>query len=176
MKRTGVALAFLVALLGLGSAVKAQTAELLQQLEAARTPTEALPLLERLGRALSEGELFGEEVRIARLTVRFWQDPAAPPEVVERLQHIYGMIAPALAVMDPPLAETLFVRVPLTWATSDDAIRRKQGLAVLILSWELFLATSSRKFCCRPFPRSSPRPPPGPRRLLKPSCPSWPIG
>lgn len=55
MKRTGVALAFLVALLGLGSAVKAQTAELLQQLEAARTPTEALPLLERLGRALSEG-------------------------------------------------------------------------------------------------------------------------
>ena len=58
--------------------------------------------------------------------------------MVERLQHIYGMIAPALAVMDPPLAETLLVRVPLTWATSDDAIRRKQGLAVLIQSWELF--------------------------------------
>jgi len=141
-----------VALLGLGSAVKAQTAELLQQLEAARTPTEALPLLERLGRALSEGELFGEEVRIARLTVRFWQDPAAPPEVVERLQHIYGMIAPALAVMDPPLAETLFVRVPLTWATSDDAIRRKQGLAVLILSWELFFGYEQQEILLQALP------------------------
>lgn len=49
MKRTGVALAFLVALLGLGSAVKAQTAELLQQLEAARTPTEALLCWNGLG-------------------------------------------------------------------------------------------------------------------------------
>lgn len=115
-------------------------------------------------------------MRIARLTVRFWQDPAAPPEVVERLQHIYGMIAPALAVMDPPLAETLFVRVPLTWATSDDAIRRKQGLAVLILSWELFFGYEQQEILLQALPRSSPRPPPGPRRLLKPSCPSWPIG
>ncbi|WP_243664485.1 hypothetical protein [Rhodothermus marinus] len=62
-------------LLAIGA--KAQPVGLLQQLEVARTPAEALPLLEWLERALSEGELFGEETRIARLTARFWQDPAA---------------------------------------------------------------------------------------------------
>ena len=72
--------------------------------------------------------------------------------MVERLQHIYGMIAPALAVMDPPLAETLLVRVPLTWATSDDAIRRKQGLAVLIQSWELFFGYEQQEILLQALP------------------------
>ena len=137
-------------LLAIGA--KAQPVGLLQQLEVARTPAEALPLLERLERALSDGELFGEEARIARLTARFWQDPAAPPEVVERLQHIYGMIAPALAVMDPSLAESLFVHVPLTWVTSGDAMRRRQGLAVLTLSWEIFLEHARQEILLQALP------------------------
>ncbi|RMF59621.1 MAG: hypothetical protein D6746_08065, partial [Bacteroidetes bacterium] len=95
---------------------------LLERLETATTAS--LPhLLEELSHRLEAGEFFGYEPRIARLTQRFWQDPAAPPEVVDRLQHIYGMIAPALAAMEPALAETLFVHVPLTWATSGDARR-----------------------------------------------------
>src|SRR5690606_38163126 len=55
--------------------------QLLRKLETARTPAEAHPLLEQLARALKEGELFGEEARIARLTRRFWEDPAAPSAV-----------------------------------------------------------------------------------------------
>ncbi len=105
---------------------------LLERLETATTAS--LPhLLEELSHRLEAGEFFGYEPRIARLTQRFWQDPAAPPEVVDRLQHIYGMIAPALAAMEPALAETLFVHVPLTWATSGDARRRR--LALEILGW-----------------------------------------
>src|SRR5690554_6938672 len=83
--------------------------QLLRKLKTARTPAEAHPLLEQLARALKEGELFGEEARIARLTRRFWEDPAAPSAVRFQLQEIYGMIAPALAAMEPSLAETLFV-------------------------------------------------------------------
>ena len=92
---------------------------------------------------------------------------------MERLQHIYGMIAPALAVMDPPLAETLLVRVPLTWATSDDAIRRKQGLAVLIQSWELFFGYEQQEILLQALPSVLAQAATWP---LKPSCPSWPIG
>lgn len=138
--------------------------------------TDVFPLLQRLSEELEQGKRFSEEARIARLTARFWQDPATPPEVVERLQRIYGMIAPALAVMDPPLAETLFVHVPLTWVTSGDETRRRQGLETLTLSWELFLNMPSRKFCSRRCLRALPWLPPGPTRTLKPSCPSWLTG
>ncbi|ACY47549.1 HEAT repeat domain-containing protein [Rhodothermus marinus] len=111
--------------------------QLLRALETARTPAEARPLLERLGQALKDGELFGEEVRIARLTRRFWEDPAAPPAVRFQLQEIYGMIAPALAAMAPSLAETLFVHGPLGWLQGKDPERRRWALDALTLGWEI---------------------------------------
>ncbi len=114
--------------------------------------TDVFPLLQRLSEELEQGKRFSEEARIARLTARFWQDPAAPPEVVERLQRIYGMIAPALAVMDPPLAETLFVHVPLTWVTSGDETRRRQGLETLTLSWELFFEHAQQEILLQALP------------------------
>ena len=111
--------------------------QLLRKLETARTPAEAHPLLEQLARALKEGELFGEEARIARLTRRFWEDPAAPSAVRFQLQEIYGMIAPALAAMEPSLAETLFVHGPLGWLQGKDPERRRFALGVLSLGWEI---------------------------------------
>jgi HEAT repeat protein len=109
---------------------------LLERMEAAREATEVQPLLETVARALGDGELFGQERAIARATLRFWEDPATPPQVLLRLQEIYGMIAPAVAVMDPPLAETLLVRVPLRWLASDDPERRQLAPEVLRWAWE----------------------------------------
>jgi len=107
--------------------------QLVERLEAARDATEVQPLLETAARALRYGELFGQERAIARATLRFWEDPATPPQVLLRLQEIYGMITPVVAAMDPPLAETLLVHVPIRWLASDDPERRR--LAPEVLRW-----------------------------------------
>lgn len=54
--------------------------------------------------------------------------------------------------MDPPLAESLFVHVPLTWVTSGDAMRRRQGLAVLTLSWEIFFEHAQQEILLQALP------------------------
>jgi len=122
---------------------------LFEQLKTAM-PGASLPLLQELAHRLEQGAYFGYEAFIASLTQRFWRDPAAPPEVVERLRRLYGLIAPALVVMDLPLAETLFVHVPLTWVTSGHAIRRRQGLEALTwLGWEVFVGQEQREIMLR---------------------------
>ncbi len=104
---------------------------LLRELEAVQTAAQARPVLQQLVRALEAGDFFGQETSIGRLTLRIWRDPAAPPEVLFTLRTIYGMIAPALAAMDPALAETLLVQVPLTWVVDGPPERRELALDLL---------------------------------------------
>ena len=104
---------------------------LLRELEAVQTAAQARPVLQKLVRALETGDFFGQETSIGRLTLPIWRDPAAPPEVLFTLRTIYGMIAPALAAMDPALAETLLVQVPLTWVVDGPPERRELALDLL---------------------------------------------
>ncbi|MDQ7041811.1 MAG: HEAT repeat domain-containing protein [Rhodothermus sp.] len=108
--------------------------QLLRALKAVQSVAQARPVLQELVRALEAGYLFGQEASIGRLTLGIWRDPAAPPEVRFTLRTIYGMIAPALAAMDPALAETLLVQVPLTWVVDGPPGHRELALDMLKLA------------------------------------------
>jgi HEAT repeat protein len=110
----------------------------LKRLESAQTAAEARPIVEELIRELRAGKLFGEEARIARLTRRFWEDSAKQTELHTRLWELYRLIAPAVVAMDPPLAETLFVQVPMNWLSSGDSEQRERAIQVLTQIWEIF--------------------------------------
>ncbi|GIV55169.1 MAG: PBS lyase [Candidatus Kapaibacterium sp.] len=132
--------------------LQAQPVSVLEQLDHARTADEVRPLIEKLIAELRAGKLFGEEVRIARLTQRFWEDSTTPPEVHTRLWELYGMIASAVAVMEPALAEALFVHIPIGWLASENPVRREQAIGVLTLSWEIFLEHTQQEILLQALP------------------------
>ena len=117
---------------------------LLRKLETVRTAADVQPVLEEIIRALRNGRLFGREMEIARLTLRFWQDTAIPSAVRLQLQQIYEIIAPAVVAQGSSVAQTLLVDVPLSWLASDNPDLQQLTFPIVRLTWTLDEALQRR--------------------------------
>lgn len=119
--------------------------QLIYRLKAAQSATEAHPLLEELNRDLGNGYFLGQEVEIARATLRFWKDPATPKATLQKLFEIYTLIAGALVVMEPDLAQEILLRAPISWLKEKDPEKRRMAFDVLSLSWNVFFGLEDQE-------------------------------